>query len=305
MKRQIKVLVYDKTSISGKAIARFLKGKNRVLSNSTTFKTTKPTVLVNWGFRGSLGSNFIKPNIKILNKPSSIELASNKLKCLTKLEDNDVLTLAFASNINDARELFEDDNKVYCRTKLNSHSGKGIVIASNASELVPAGLYTQEFKNDIEYRVHVFKDSVIDIQQKKRMTSERLAEKGITVVKDNVRNLMNGWSFTREDIQLKDTAGNFITELITTPIEALKALDLDFGAVDLAYNSETNEVVIIEVNTAAGQKVKTTTNYNYVKAILGYAEHDIDLGLYNERWGCELTPINNQLQELKQQIRNN
>ena len=291
MGKKLKVIVYDNTSISGKAVARFNKGKNRIKPD-TKFTTSKPTVIVNWGSGIALPSNLVRDNIEILNHPDAINKASNKISCLRILEAADVPSLEFATTRTGAEAFFTEssETKVYCRKQIRSHSGRGIVIAGSSSELVEAQLYTNRFLNDIEYRVHVFAGEVIDIQQKKKMSSERLAEKGITSTNTDVRNLMHGWSFTRTDIRLKHEDGSFLTDLIAIPLQATEALGLTFAAIDLAYNSATQELVVIEVNTAAGQKVKTTTNFNYVNAIQKYIGEPITLADYNRRWSCELAP---------------
>ena len=52
-----------------------------------------------------------------------------------------------------------------------------------------------------------------------------------------------------------------------TSIEAVLALNLDFGAVDIAYNEKDDNCVVLEVNTAPGMRRQTTTHFNYVNAI--------------------------------------
>jgi glutathione synthase/RimK-type ligase-like ATP-grasp enzyme len=298
MIKKVKVLYYDRTSISAKAIARFKAGKHRISPTSTTFNPRIPTLLINWGWRGTLPANFNNSNIELFNKPEAISLASNKINCLRTLEAADVPSLAFATNMEDAEELLTDDLKVYCRKQISSHSGRGIVIASSSEELVEASLYTQEFKNNIEYRVHVFDGKVIDIQQKKKMSEERRLEKGITVVKHDVRNLMNGWSFVRTDLTLVKEDGEPLVDLVKVPIDAVRALGLDFGAVDIAYNVSDDEIVVIEVNTAAGQKVGTTTNYNYIKAIFKKAGDPVSIAQYNARWNSEISEFDNGVNQL-------
>ena len=298
--KRIKVISYSRTSMSAKAIARYQRGKNRIRPDGA-FRGQRDDIIINWGYHGSITNNVIG-SAELINQPSSIANASSKVDCLRILEDNDVPTLEFYTNKSDLEEaLFgeseELESKVYCRTLTRSHSGKGIELATTKSEIVRAPLYTIDFPNDIEYRIHIFKGNVIDIQQKRRMTSERRERLGIDRVVDDIRNRDNGWSFTRDNITLKDSNGDWISQLYEISMNAMDALSLDFGAIDILYNSEDNEAIICEVNTAAGQKVGTTTNYRYIKAIHEYAGNDISLNAYNRRWGSELTEFNNGMVE--------
>jgi len=177
--KQFKILSWDRTSTSARTIARFQKGKNRIRPESTTFRPKQNQLLINWGFRGSFGFQ-IPNNVELLNNPENVANASDKRRCLRLLHDNNVPTLDYALNRSDAESLFDNTDKVYCRTLISSHSGRGIVIANNVDELVDAQLYTANFPNVTEFRVHVFKGEVSDITQKKSMSSERRARLKIT-----------------------------------------------------------------------------------------------------------------------------
>ena len=114
-----------------------------------------------WGYRlGQMGC--------ILNAPEAVERVSNKLVFFHAME-NLGLTPDWSSNKDGAIDLIEEGHKVVCRTILNGHGGRGIVIASTAEELVDAPLYVQYMPKKYEYRVHIFKDHdavthVFDIQ---------------------------------------------------------------------------------------------------------------------------------------------
>ena len=297
--KRIKIVSYDTTSISAKAIARFRKGKNRIRPEGN-FRGQYGDTIINWGFRGNISSSVIG-DATLLNKPENVGLASNKIKCLTLLEDNGVPTLEFYTNKDELLEAFHGDagfgTKVYCRQRISSHSGRGIVIATKPDEVVDANLYTVEFENDREYRVHIFNGKIIDIQQKRRMSSERRERLGLGDVVNDVRNKDNGWSFVRNNVIFKNNDDEFINDLFTTSMNAINVLGLDFGAIDLLYNSENDEAVVCEVNTAAGQKVGTTTNYRYIKAIEEFVGNDISIDIYNRRWGSEINDFNNGMDE--------
>jgi hypothetical protein len=143
---------------------------------------------------------------------------------------------------------------IYCRTSLTSHSGGGIVIAKNILDLVEAPLYTLGTKHKYEYRVHVFRESVIDVQQKKRRLNWTGGDTGI-------RNHSNGYVYARADI-------NYPVEIEQAAIQAVKILGLDFGAVDIGYRERDNKVFLFEVNTAPG--LTGTTLVKYAQAFKDY-----------------------------------
>lgn len=283
---KLKILSWDKTSLSSRTISRYQSGKNRISPNSTTFRPKIGQLLVNWGFRGSFGFQ-IPEGVEVLNNPQNVVNASDKRRCLRILTDAEVPTLSYALNRADAIRLFEDTDKVYCRTRISSHSGRGIVIANNPEELVDAQLYTANFVNDTEFRVHVFKGRVTDITQKKSMSSERRERMGIvrTDRREEVRNLKSGWSFVRSEMNLYDNDGDARNEIYDISLEAMEALGLDFGAIDLLMNSETGECRVVEANTACGMKVSTTTHYRYIQNFMEYAGNAFSLELYNRRYG--------------------
>jgi len=281
----IKLISWDRTSISAKNIARYFPGKNRIRPNGN-YRPKTNDVIINWGYRGEITAFDIN-RVNILNKPANVANASDKRRTLRILSEAGIPTLDYATNINGAAELFNNSTHVYCRTLISSHSGRGIVIASNPSELVNADLYTAKFENNTEFRVHVFNGNVIDITQKKSMSRERREKLGVKVAerRDEVRNLMSGWSFVRSDMDLYDSENEPRTGLFTIPVEATRALGVDFAGVDLLLNTETNEIRVVEVNTACGQKVNTTTHFRYIEAICKYANIEFNQEIYSARYG--------------------
>lgn len=137
---------------------------------------------------------------------------------------------------------------VVCRTKLNGHSGAGIIVAAREEDVVDAPLYTQYIKKKYEYRVHVAFGEVIDIQAKRKRT-EFEGE-----VDYAIRNHERGWVYCRENIVEP-------TGLREQAIQAILTLGLDFGAVDIIYNEHQNKCYVLEVNTAPGLEGTTVEKY--------------------------------------------
>jgi glutathione synthase/RimK-type ligase-like ATP-grasp enzyme len=233
--KKLYLLPYKKGSLSGISLAKALKSKRIKLENSLYKK--KPTHLViNWG-------NSKAPNFVDFNKANAVALAANKLKTFEKLKEANLSHPEWTTDKNVAKNWLDKD-EVLCRHKLTAHSGQGIE-EFNGSQDAP--LYVKYVKKMYEYRVHVFKNTIIDIQQKKKRAGGDANAK--------VRNLANGWVYTRNDIIPVKEAG------LKLALDSIKALNLDFGAIDMVYNQKKDTYYILEVNTAPGLVGTTLTKY--------------------------------------------
>lgn len=135
------------------------------------------------------------------------------------------------------------------RTKLNGHSGAGIILAAREED-VPENcpLYVRYIKKKYEYRVHVAFGKVVDVQHK-RKRSDYDGD-----VDYAVRNHHTGWVYCREGVEVTDA-------LTSAALSAVAALGLDFGAVDIIYNAHYNTYTVLEVNTAPGLEGTSVENY--------------------------------------------
>ena len=192
-----------------------------------------------------------------INPVASCTRSGNKLSALRQLKESGIPIPEFTTDRNTALQWISDRSPVVCRTILNGHSGRGIVMAESPEQLVYAPLYTRYKKKKKEFRVHVFKGQVIDIAEKRRSRQVTREQ----TIQDFVRNHINGWIFCRTDIQ--EPAG--LRELA---IRATQALELDFGACDIIWNEHENMCYVLEVNTAPG--VEGTTLERYATAIANY-----------------------------------
>lgn len=254
---RFKVFPYKMGSVSGKSLAQALQVK-RVYP---TYDARRRDVIINWG--NSRPAGFLShPND--LNKHSAIALACNKLKTFETLQaaDYKYLPTFCTSRYNASTMLYHATNggetlgseSIYCRTSLTGHSGSGIVIAKTTNELVEAPLYTLGTKHKHEYRIHVFKGNVIDVQQKKR-------KHGYSGPSTGIRNHSNGWIYARSEV-------NPPNNVLTAAVEAVTLLGLDFGACDIGYRQRDDKAFLFEVNTAPG--LFGTTLDKYVNAFKEY-----------------------------------
>lgn len=256
----IKFYTYSLASKGMKELKRELVERgHRVLAlrkQGSRYRYKQGHYLINWGFGREVPSLLSScPSSHFLNgDPSIVIKASNKLSCFRKIQEAGNLAILprFTNDKEEAKEFFDETDKVYCRTELDSSQGRGIVIANDRDSLVDAPLYTAGISCQREFRVHILGSQVIDFAMKKRMRSERREEEGITLNED-VRNHDNGYIFARVDVTLPN-------QVRDAGLAAVSSLGLDLGAVDVVLDEYENAKVL-EINTAPGLTGTTTTRY--------------------------------------------
>lgn len=145
------------------------------------------------------------------------------------------------------------DGTVVCRLLTRASEGKGIVIAETPEQIVAAPVYTKYKKKKKEFRIHIFKDKVIHVVEKrKRKDWEGERE-------SKVRNLANGYVFCSDNV----VEPNGLRELA---LRAAKVTTSDFKGVDIGWNEKKDELFVIEVNSAPG--IEGTNVDRYIEEIV-------------------------------------
>lgn len=251
-----RVLPYRQGSKSAKALAEALGGKVLKLEGSK-FKYKDGDIVINWGY--SACAQLVDDMTKHLTYPDSAKIhnwqenrmrgASNKLLFFNHMKEvKPNLTPDFWTK---REEIPTDVYPIVCRTILAGHSGQGIVIADEPDSLVDAPLYVKYEKKKDEYRVHCGKtgeeSTIIAVQRKARRN-------GAEEVNWQVRSHDNGFVFIRNNI-------NPPSCVIEAALESFKASSLDFGAIDVIFNSQQEKAYVLEINTAPGLEGQTITDY--------------------------------------------
>lgn len=208
-----------------------------------TYKFIKSTdIVVNWG------SSKMKPlpDNTVLNLPASVALAANKLSAFAEWNLVDVKTVDWTSSKSVVQGWLDEGSTVVVRNKLTGHSGEGIIILEKGQEVPDAPLYTKYVFKTKEFRVHICNDQVIDVQQKIRDP-----EKEPTTWK--VRSHENGFMYVRNNVQPSENRDNLA-------VAAVRALNLDFGAVDIIEDKK-GIFYVLEINTAPGLEGQTLESY--------------------------------------------
>jgi len=239
---------YRMSSKSARLIAEML-GVKRINMNASTYNPKSHHTVINWG------SHRVFPYVQYVNHPEKVQVAANKLSSMRAFKQKHVSTVEWTTNAIEANQWVNEGHVVFARTLLNSSEGKGIVVVNQGS--VPdAPLYTKYKKKKKEFRVHVFDGTVISVQEKRK----RKDYNGTTNAQ--IRSYRHGWVFCRENVVEP-------ADLRSVAQQAIKALGLHFGAVDIIWNALDNVSYVLEVNTAPGVEGSSTDIYaQTIKAYL-------------------------------------
>lgn len=191
----------------------------------------------------------VNTNHEILNKNTSKAL--NKFDCSTYLLNAGVDVPYFTSETEEAQDWIDDGGTVVARKFVKSREGRGIEIYSGdvwLPEEYP--MYTQYVKNRREFRVHAFKDEIIDITEKRPSFREYWK------VNFEIRSHANGWVFSRSELKIPNE--ETLQEISN---KTLETLDLDFAAIDFIYDVNAEKWLVLEVNTAPGLEETSLEKY--------------------------------------------
>ena len=262
------LVISSKPSRSATALARAL-GIRKLAT--TGRRLTRPLRLLNWGCglanlgsrgyieRMPVGVHGVAATAEFLNDPTKVSVATNKLLTFQALAEHPDIPIPEFTE--DAGTLEVIEEKWVARHMLTGHSGEGIEIFNTTEGVPDAPLYVKYEKKKHEYRVHVIlgeantvQDSTVqevhtDVQQKRKRQETSNEE-----VDYQVRNHENGWVYCREELVIPEG----IEDLA---VRTVRALGLDFGAVDIIWNQAHNKLTVLEVNTAPGLEGQTLEFY--------------------------------------------
>lgn len=177
----------------------------------------------------------------------------NKIQQYNWFKANNIPALEFTVDSVVAQQWLAEGKTVFGRKYLNASCGKGIVVMETPEQFASCPVYTQYKKKKREFRVHVFKNQVVAVVEKKR----RREFNGERDTK--IRNLANGYVFIQGVVDEPET----LRELA---LSAAAVSPSDFRGVDIGYNAKRDELFVIEVNSAPG--IQGTNVSKYLNAII-------------------------------------
>lgn len=239
---RVAILPYNMGSRGSRVLSEELQNRldqrvMRVYPNRR-YQTRSTDVLLNWGWRGDTTFDVGNAGV-VLNHPSHVRWATDKLRCLSQLKANGVATPDFTVEENIANAWIVEGNIVVERHQLRGHSGDGIELRVGEA-VKSAPLYTKYQKKTHEYRVHVLPDGTTQLNQKRRNRQVRDED-----VNWQVRNVAGGFIYCRNNVEHNQAVVNLGKA-------AVRACQLDFGAVDVLYHEPSGTAVVLEINTSPG-----------------------------------------------------
>lgn len=130
---------------------------------------------------------------------------------------------------------------ILCRATVHGKDGEGLVLIEQGQPVPPAVYYTAHYPNMYEFRLHVVAGKVLYKQRKVRRNGST-ADMRMRVGPDfvwQINNLPIGGAGQPTHEQLDSIA-----------LASIKALMLNYGAVDVLYNRLNDTVVVCEINSA-------------------------------------------------------
>lgn len=235
MKKKKPSLLCTEKGLRSKSLREIARGLSAMLGKRI-WRTTNPSL--------------IRPQFKY---GQSVD----KLTQYQWFRDNEIAALEYTDAVHIANGWLDEGHVVFGRKYLNASCGKGIVVYEPDSEekLEVHPVYTKYKKKKREFRVHVFKDQVVSVVEKKR-------KKEFDGERDTkIRNVANGYVFVQQNVVEPDG----LRELA---LRAANVSSSDFRGVDIGYNKLKDELFVIEVNSAPG--IQGNNINRYLEAIVQY-----------------------------------
>jgi len=239
------ILPYKHLSRAAFDLSRGLHAR-RIALLRNTYTPTPVDVVINWGNTSERAEMIGKRCKAMLNNPAKVRAAVNKISFLELCKEHKLPSPKWTTSITEAQK-WGKEHEIVARTLVEASGGRGIALVPVGGALPPAKLYTIYSPKRAEFRIHVMQGQIIDEQQKK-------LKEGTENPNTKIRSHANGWIFARQDIKVPEVVK-------TAAINAINALGLDFGAVDIGYQEAKDRAVIYEVNTAPGLEGTTLENY--------------------------------------------
>lgn len=263
MKDTFRIYPYKTASQSSRVLANALNSRRIRLENSQ-YRYRPNHLIINWG-NNSTGQPWFNREVRenTLNRPDHVYTATNKLNTHRVFQIHGIPTPDMTRSNREANKWLQEEGLIVLGRDLTRGSGgRGITVYHpDENEMVGEHrYYTRYIKKRREFRLHVGYDSfpsqgqpqVFFVQEKKRRARENRNEEQYD---SRIRNYSNEWIFAHNDLE------EIPSSVYQVAREALRALRLDFGAVDVIYNSYQAAAYVLEVNTACGMEGETLNRY--------------------------------------------
>jgi glutathione synthase/RimK-type ligase-like ATP-grasp enzyme len=224
-----------------------------IKQNNSQYKYRPDHLVINWGSSKRPVSMYRNP---CLNVFELVDVATSKMGTFQTLKNAGVQTVPWTKDKKEALHWLKN-GKVLGRDLDKGSQGRGITVyqKKDKDRLGDHLFYVPYIKKEREIRVHVFGDKPIFVQ-------EKLKKNGHEDRDPYIRSHLRGWIFGFHHLEEKPVD----PIVIETAVKAVRAIGLDFGAVDIGWSKDKGATVF-EINTAPG--LEETSLKKYVEAFQG------------------------------------
>jgi len=223
------LLYHGLTSSTGRELARAMGVESGEVCRN------RIETLIRWGSRGAVG---YRPTGGVINSRAAIQKASDKRAALEFMRGAGV-NVPKGMCIDDARyRWFQWNTGPLVGRPIQHQGGSGFHLCLNSADVVRAvnngaEYFTEYVPNGEEWRAHIVGGQMV-------MAQLKCAEP--VVSNEYCRNRENGWALNRRP------APGWVESI---GVQAIRALGLDFGAVDMCKGNN-GQSYVLEVNSAPG-----------------------------------------------------
>lgn len=227
----------------GKDICKFIKDK-------TSPYVHKPeNLLINWGSKGVHVSGYAKEG-PVINPTALIKAMDARAKLYTFWTKAGVRCPKVYESKGESQKALKNGKTLLVRAKTKQGDGADIVYNPPEAGLdavfapFSTSFVCEYIPKTFEYRIHIFRDQVIAVEQKVAMTKDDTDKTVDQKFLDwRIRSRRNGFMWTPVD------TGAVSPEVITEAKKAAKSLkDFTFGAVELVYSSSKEQATVIDID---------------------------------------------------------
>lgn len=221
-----------------------LRHELRRLGHEVRFVNMSPRtdVVINWGshnvpaFRGT-----------VINSGNAVRTATSKRASYQAFAAADVPTCGWTNDRAQAVR-WGATQRVIGRDADHGSGGAGTVVYEAGTPIGEHRFYVRYFRKQREFRVHVYKGVIVRVL-------EKLKKRNFEGRDQYIRSHLRGWVFGSNHLAT-NPAPNMVSDLA---VRAVAALGLDFGGVDVGYNTHRDAAIVFEVNTAPGLEGTSAT----------------------------------------------
>ena len=248
--KNVFIYAHNAASNGAKELATAL-GVKRIKHRGSGFRPNADKLVVNWG-SSEIGPDVIGNGTVVLNPPHRVSASTDKVQAFLVMSSGGARVPDFATTLDVALAWQIEGHDVCVRALTRASGGKGLSVVGPDEDMPRAPLYTKYVKKKDEYRVHICNDSVIGVQRK-------AARKDFAGETDwQIRSHDNGFVFLHI---APDEWGTVPADVLQQAATGFAALKLDFGAVDVIWNSHHKKAYVLEVNSAPGLEGTTIDLY--------------------------------------------